>query len=67
MLSREACFSLIHSFMDYVATVCGPYQKYNVDKIVRVQRRAIRFVKGSIKPLVYGTGLVSLCALAELR
>ena len=33
------------SFMEYGATVWGPYQKYNSDKIERVQRRAASFVK----------------------
>ena len=44
-LKQTAYFSLIHSFMDYGATVWDPYQKYNSDKIERVQRRAARFIK----------------------
>ena len=44
-LKQTAYFSLIHSFMEYGATVWDPYQKYNSDKIERVQRRAARFVK----------------------
>ena len=44
-LKQMAYFSLIHSFMDYGATVWDPYQKYNSDKIESVQRRAARFVK----------------------
>ena len=31
--------------MEYGATVWDPYQKYNSDKIERVQHRATRFVK----------------------
>ena len=31
--------------MEYDATVWNPFQKYNSDKIARVQRRAARFVK----------------------
>ena len=31
--------------MEYGATVWDPYQKYNSDKIKRVQRLAARFVK----------------------
>ena len=31
--------------MEYSATVWDPYQKYNSDKVERVQRRAARFVK----------------------
>ena len=31
--------------MEYGATIWDPYQKYNSDKIERVQRRAARFVK----------------------
>ena len=42
---QTAYFSLILSFMEYGATVWGPYQKYNSDKIDRMQRRAARFVK----------------------
>ena len=32
--------------MEYGATVWDPYQKYNSNKVERVQRRAARFVKG---------------------
>ena len=46
-LKQTAYFSLIRSFMEYGATVWDPYQKYNSDKIERVQRRAARFVKSS--------------------
>ena len=31
--------------MEYATTVWDPYQKYNSDKIERVQRQAARFVK----------------------
>ena len=44
-LKQTAYFSLICSFMEYGATVWDPYQKYNSDKVERVQRRAARFVK----------------------
>ena len=44
-LKQTAYFSLVRSFMGYGATVCDPYQKYNSDKIVRVQHRTARFVK----------------------
>ena len=44
-LKQTAYFSLIRSFMEYGTTVWDPYQKYNSDKIERVQRRAARFVK----------------------
>ena len=37
--------SWIRSFIEYGATVWDPYQKYNSEKIERVQRRAARFVK----------------------
>ena len=46
-LKQTAYFSLIHSFMEYGATVWDPYQKYNSDKVERVQPRAARFVKSS--------------------
>ena len=44
-LRQTAYFSLIRSFIEYGATVWGPYQKYNSDKVERVQRRAARFVQ----------------------
>ena len=40
-----AFFSLIVFFMEYGAIVWDLYQKYNSDKVERVQRRAARFVK----------------------
>ena len=43
-LKQTAYFSLIHSFMEYGATVWDPHQKYNSDKIEWVQRRGARFV-----------------------
>ena len=44
-LKQTAYFSLIHSFMEYGATVWGPYQKYDSEKVERVQHRAARFIK----------------------
>ena len=44
-LKQTAYFSLIHSFMEYGATVWDPYQKYHSNTVERVQRRAARFVK----------------------
>ena len=44
-LKQTAYFSLIRSSMEYGTTVWDPYQKYNSDKVERVQRRAARFVK----------------------
>ena len=44
-LKQTAYFSLIHSFMEYGATVWDLHQKYNSEKVERVQRRAARFVK----------------------
>ena len=44
-LKQTAYFTLIRSFMEYGATVWDPCQKYNSDKVERVQRRAARFVK----------------------
>ena len=44
-LKQTAYFSLIRSFLEYGATVWDPYQKYNSDKVERVQRRAARLVK----------------------
>ena len=42
---QTAYFSLIHSFMEYGATVGDPYQKYNSDKVEMVQRQAAMLVK----------------------
>ena len=42
-LKQTAYFSLIRSSMECGAT--DPYQKYNSDKVERVQRRAARFIK----------------------
>ena len=44
-LKQTAYFSFIRSFMEYGATVWDPYQKYNSDKVERVQRRDARLVK----------------------
>ena len=44
-LKQTAYFSLIRSCMEYGATVWVPHQKYNSDKVERVQCRAARFVK----------------------
>ena len=44
-LKQTAYFSLSRSFMEYGVTVWDPYQKYNSDKIERVQCQAARFVK----------------------
>ena len=44
-LKQTAYCSLIRSFMEYGATAWDPCQKYNSDKVERVQRRAARFVK----------------------
>ena len=44
-LKQTAYFSLIRSSMEYGATVLDPYQKYNSDKVEKVQRPAVRFVK----------------------
>ena len=44
-LKQTAYFSLIHSFMEYGATVWDPYQNYNSEKVERVQCRAARFIK----------------------
>ena len=43
-LKQTAYFSMISSFMEYGATVWDPSQKYNSDKIERVQHLAARFV-----------------------
>ena len=45
MINKTVCFSLIPSFMEYGATLWDPYQKYNSDKVERVQCQAARFVK----------------------
>ena len=44
-LKQTVYFSLIHSFMEYGATVWDPYHKSNSDKFESMQHRAARFVK----------------------
>ena len=44
-LKQTAYFSLICSFMEYGTTVWDPHQKYNSEKVERVQRRAEWLVK----------------------
>ena len=44
-LKQTAYFPLIRSFMEYGATVWDQYQRYNNDKVERVQRQAARFIK----------------------
>ena len=44
-LKQTAYFYLIHSFMEYGATVWDPYPNYNSDKVERVRRRAARLIK----------------------
>ena len=44
-LKQTAYFSLFRSFVEYSATVWDPYQKYNSEKVERVQRRAAMLVK----------------------
>ena len=48
-LKQTAYFSLIHSFMEYGTTVWVPCQKYNSDKVERVQRSMARFLKSRYK------------------
>ena len=43
--SKHVYFSLIHSVIEYGATVLDTCHKYNSNKIKRVQRIAARFVK----------------------
>ena len=45
-LRETAYFALVRSFLEYSATVWLPHQKYNSDKLERVQRSAARIVKG---------------------
>ena len=45
-LRETADFSLVRSFLEYVATVWHPHQKYNSKKLEMVLRRAAPFVKG---------------------
>ena len=43
-LIQTAYFSLNSSLMECGATVWNPYQKYNSDKVERMQRRASRYI-----------------------
>ena len=44
-LKEATYFYFILSFIEYGAIVWDPYQNYNSDKIERLLRRAVRFVK----------------------
>ena len=55
-LKQTAYFSLVHSFMEYGATVWDPYQKYNSDKIERVQQGSSKV--GIRDTLVFLIGLM---------
>ena len=46
-LKKTAYFSLIRSSMGYGATVWDPYQKYNSDKVERVQLVKSRYTRYS--------------------
>ena len=59
-LKQTAYFSLIRSFMEYGATVRDPYQKYNSDKVERVQRRA---AIGSSKVGIQDTLVFLICLM----
>ena len=59
-LKHTAYFSLIHSFIEYGATVLDPYQKYNSDKVERVQRRAVRFVKSRYSRYSSGSDMLDM-------
>ena len=58
-LKQTAYFSLIRSFMKYGATVWNPHQKYNSEKVERVQHQTARFVKSrysSVSDILYVLG-----------
>ena len=42
---KTAYISMVRSLLEYGAVVWDPYQKSDIDKLERVQRKAIRFVK----------------------
>ena len=42
---KTAYISMVRSLLEYSAVVWDPYQKSDIDKIERVQRKAIRFIK----------------------
>ena len=43
---KTAYISMVRSLLEYGAVVWDPYHKSDIDKIERVQRKAIRFIKG---------------------
>ena len=45
-LRKTAYFPLVRFFLEYSAAVWHPSKKYNSDKMEKVQRRAVRFVRG---------------------
>ena len=42
---KTAYIALVRSIMEYGATIWNPYQKGDIDKLERIQSRAIRFIK----------------------
>ena len=54
---KQTYFSLVCSFMEYGATVWDPYQKYNSDKIERVQ------LQGSSKVGIRDTLVLLICLM----
>lgn len=43
-------FSFVRPKLEYASTVWDPYTKFNIDKIERVQRKAVRFIYNKYLP-----------------
>ena len=60
-LKQTVYFSLIRSFMEYGTTVWDPYQKYNSDKVERVQHSVE--LQGSSKVGIQDTLVFLICLM----
>ena len=65
-LKQTAYFSLIRSFMEYGATLWDPYQKYNSDKVERMQRQAARLVKSRCSRYSSGSDMIDVLGWTPL-
>ena len=64
-LRETAYFFLVRSFLEYSATACHPYQKYNSNKLEMMQCKAARFVKGRFLILNWQDSKLSITPMLD--